>query len=66
MTDKNTGGPSFPIGTAFQGLTMRDYFAAKAIAGLLLDDDGDFSDPDWLAEHAYKVADAMLKARDVK
>jgi len=26
----DTGGPAFPTGTAFQGMTLRDYFAAKA------------------------------------
>jgi hypothetical protein len=48
------------------GMTLRDYFAAKAMQGLLLDDNGDFSDRDWLAEKAYAFADAMLKARDVQ
>ena len=45
------------------GMTLRDYFAAKAMQGLL-------SDPDWrqdmdfeeTAHAAYKQADAMLKA----
>jgi len=48
---------------AQEGMTLRDYFAAKAIQGLLLDDNGDFSDPKWLAERAYVFADAMMKAR---
>ena len=26
----NTGGPAFPFGTAFSGIALRDYFAAKA------------------------------------
>jgi hypothetical protein len=47
------------------GMTLRDYFAAKAMQGLL-------SDPDWrqdmdfeeTAHAAYKQADAMLKARE--
>jgi len=30
MSNTNTGGPAFPTGTAFQGMTLRDYFAAKA------------------------------------
>jgi hypothetical protein len=50
-----------------QGMTLRDYFAAKAMQALL-------SDPDWrqdmdfkeTAYAAYKQADAMLKARDAK
>ena len=45
-------------------MSMRDYFAAKAMQGYL-------SDSEWLAEvspqgtaeAAYRVADAMLKAR---
>ena len=46
------------------GMTLRDYFAAKAMQGLLLDDNGDFSDHNWMAEQAYAFADAMLKARE--
>jgi hypothetical protein len=46
------------------GITMRDYFAAKAMQALL-------SDPDWrqdmdikdTALAAYKTADAMMKER---
>jgi len=68
----HTGGPAFPSGRRFQigegwqiedGMSLRDYFACKAMQGLLLDDNGDFSDRDWLAEKAYAFADAMLKAR---
>ena len=56
------------------GLTMRDYFAAKALQGLLtmpdewqpwIRRDGDGST--WQAEAAkaaYRLADAMLKARE--
>ena len=61
--------PAFPrphsgnTNFAQEGMTLRDYFAAKAIQGLLFDDDGDFSDPKWLAERAYVFADAMMKAR---
>jgi hypothetical protein len=47
------------------GMTLRDYFAAKAMQGYL-------SDSEWRAESpnaetaraAYMVADAMLKARE--
>lgn len=50
---------------AQQGMTLRDYFAAKAMGGLL-------SDSDWrqdmdfyeTASAAYKQADAMLEARE--
>jgi hypothetical protein len=47
-------------------MTLRDYFAAKAMQGFV-------SDPDWrvdmmpdeTARAAYTQADAMLKAREV-
>jgi hypothetical protein len=46
------------------GMTLRDYFAAKAMNSLI-------SDPDWRSDMvwhetayaAYQMADAMLKAR---
>jgi len=46
------------------GMTLRDYFAAKAMQTLLLDDSYDFSDRDLTARKAYAFADAMLKARN--
>ena len=61
--------PAFPrpfSGTtqyAQEGMTLRVYFAAKAMQGLLSDpgwrQDMDFEDT---ANAAYKQADAMLKA----
>ena len=44
-------------------IDLRDYFASKAMAGLLGRDLELTSDPDKyvLAEHAYEIADAMLK-----
>ena len=52
-------------GVAQIGMTLRDYFAAKAMQGLMADPewriDMDFSDT---AYAAYSQADAMMKARD--
>lgn len=45
----------------FKGMTLRDYFAAKALSGLLADPE--YTDHKNIAEHAYKYADEMLKAR---
>jgi hypothetical protein len=65
----NTGGPAFPFGTAFSGMTLRDYFAAKALQSYLsdlcfsIDDDRDIYFKE-AAEISYQVADAMLKARE--
>ena len=70
-----TGGPAFPLfpetsaghAAAFQGMTLRDYFAAKAMEGIYASntehDQEDAHIFDAVAEAAYKQADAMLKAR---
>ena len=54
--------------TYYRGMTLRDYFAAKALAALIIDsyspDEG--YRPDVTAERAYWFADAMLKAREGK
>ena len=66
MSNTNTGGPAFPAPTTkplenyYPGISVRDYFAAKAMQGLIVDVDGH----DYIAEVSYKMADAMLKARE--
>lgn len=50
----------FDYGT---GMTLRDYFAAKAMQGFAAMDDDGFSSIEKMAEVSYKWADAMLKAR---
>jgi hypothetical protein len=61
---KETGGPAFPFGTAYAGMTLRDYFAAKAMQALV----GQIVDWKYMqpgiSEYAYKQADAMLEARN--
>jgi hypothetical protein len=42
------------------GMTLRDYFAAKAMQALI-DNDGLFSE---IPTQAYELANAMLKARE--
>jgi hypothetical protein len=67
----NTGGPAFPpthdpITHAF-GMTIRDYFAAKAMQALIASPrgtpDGRDGTDQYYAKNAYIMADAMLKAR---
>ena len=69
---ENAGGPAFPLDIKFNhdgmqhhytacGMTLRDYFAAKAMQGILTRSGGIDVNQD--AEFAYKLADAMLKAR---
>jgi hypothetical protein len=59
----NDGGPAFPrTGWPNEtGMTLRDYFAAKAMQALI--PSGQNVDSMKYAESAYAVADAMLKAR---
>ena len=48
------------------GMTLRDYFAARALQNFR-DQIGSQSDQEWfdlMAEGAYRMADAMLKARE--
>ena len=70
MSTINNGGPAFPlqsIGPEFEpgyaGMTLRDYFAAKAMQGLLSMDLKPDVENEELAEAAYAIADAMIKER---
>jgi hypothetical protein len=64
-----TGGPAFPLVTEKQilhdGMTLRDYFAAKAMAQLMFNSPVVQDDARTTASWAYEYADAMLKAREV-
>lgn len=44
------------------GMTLRDYFAAQAVAGLASAADGDL-DSAAIARRAYEIADALLRER---
>lgn len=71
MSGINNGGPAFPfIDSAspleHSGMTLRDYFAAKAMQVVLYQCDC-FPDENWrtgVALDAYATADAMLKVRE--
>ena len=61
------GDPAFPneaYGNAapHTGMTLRDYFAAKAMQPLIVS--FTVQDINWTSQQAYKIADAMLKARE--
>ena len=86
MSTTNTGGPAFPqdIGWCSPnqhiqyrgpqgGMTLRDYFAAKAMQGILANGATNHANSkgqnlgenlQLVAPVAYEIADAMLKARD--
>ena len=74
MSDTTTGGSAFPVWEANDrgypemldaGMTLRDYFAAKAMQAVLDHKDvhreSELINAGWIA---YKMADAMLKARN--
>jgi hypothetical protein len=63
MNDK-TGGPAFPsqLYLNAKGMSLRDYFAAKAMQGRSAEDE--IVDEEIFARWCYLMADAMLKARD--
>ena len=70
MTTKHTKGPAFPVpgwknDADFNGMTLRDYFAAKAMRLYFLGEDSASrcGDPKQIAAWSYEVADAMLEAR---
>ena len=72
MSD-NTGGPAFPNprwegwGSPQEGMTLRDYFAAKAMQAWMTGwatDRPSMLRADVMADKAYEAADAMLKARE--
>ena len=77
--EMKTGGPAFPYVTlpipgvdpSFRqkitdgGMTLRDYFAAKALIAWYCNlEDGVSKHPDSVATWCYQLADAMLKARE--
>ena len=60
-----TAGPAFPTsngGSPDEGMTLRDYFAAKAMQGFLATGKSNYLD-EHIALDAYNLADAMLEAR---
>ena len=71
MTNNEPAFPSTTQGPTtapeiYYGMTLRDYFAAKAMQSYLLDKDRDsFTFEQWAAA-SYEMADAMLEARDMR
>lgn len=80
---KQTGGRDFPVDSVVErdekghlhgfeissgGMTLRDYFAAKAMQGMLANpgmwDLVNENNAKAVVKDAYKVADAMLSARE--
>ena len=76
MTQRNDGGPAFAhAGSEWsdgcwvdapvqRGLSIRDYFAAKAMQGDIAASAEKRPNPTDCATWAYQMADAMLAARE--
>jgi hypothetical protein len=65
----NHGGSAFPHETHngyYSGMTLRDYFAAAALQGVLSNHEAYFDSGKEMAEYCYIVANLMLKAREAK
>ncbi|WP_342753773.1 hypothetical protein AAGQ96_12995 [Pantoea sp. MBD-2R] len=72
---KETGGPAYPLPLGSvtvegqEGMTLRDYFATKAMAAYISTAGGPCiiggldGAEDHLADQSYAMADAMLEAR---
>jgi len=66
--EKDTGGTAFPLPLGSEtvegqeGMTLRDYLAAKAMQGQLASG-GASTFLDNIASRSYAIADAMLRAR---
>lgn len=64
---KNDGNQAFPSAhfqdDELQGMSLRDYFAAKAMQALIERYGYERSETDNLAECSYDVADSMLAER---
>lgn len=88
MTDARGGGPAFPTTPYYHrdgdtqhfyaghyGMTLRDYFAATALAALVsgqrtyqrieqISEECGLTEEEVVGEWVYEYADAMLKARE--
>lgn len=66
---RDNGGPAFPVPglqehEEFNGMSLRDYFAAKAMQGLLACGEEHCDATGYAtASAAYKIADEMLAER---
>lgn len=74
---RKNGGPAFPVtadalvdlsssdgsSQRLTGMSLRDWFAGQALAGMLANPHAPQSGADMYARDAYTVADAMLAER---
>lgn len=66
-TPINDGGPAFPVPqyrNTLPGMSLRDWFAGQALAGIMANADNGWADHNELSNTAFIYADAMLAARN--
>lgn len=68
MSDHNDGGPAFPVPGFDYGMSVRDWFAGQALAGIMAatSNVSNACSVGSAAGWAYEIADAMLAAREEK
>ena len=59
------GGPAFPVGPGSTGMTLLDWFAGQALAGVTAYPHGDMSKLE-AAKWAYDMAVLMLREREAR
>lgn len=69
MSKTNNGGPAFPFPVAHgsnapKGMSLRDWFAGQALAGMCAHQDTWGLGVPQIAEAAFALADAMLAERE--
>lgn len=63
MDQTDNGGPAFPSDRFSElGMSLRDYFAGQALAGMLANPELP-TDAEYIAKWSYLNADAMLAER---
>jgi hypothetical protein len=66
MSTEHNGGPAFPLSTSsgsnesVNGMSLLDYFAGQALAGLLSDATISGVTPDGYAESSYDYVESMI------
>lgn len=67
MSKQDDGGPAFPLSDPVlsNGMSLRDYFAAQALIGTLVDFGSEVDGRAFtvIARRAFALADAMIAAR---
>ena len=62
--------PTSGLVSESEGMDLRDWFAGQAMQAVIVNSDRESTAVDevhsWIGSYAYTVADAMLKAREVK